>query len=524
MNPPSRQDHCRDPFEDTLDAIISGEATERDHTILNDTLRTDPEARRAYIRTMAFEAMLAREFAPAEESPAAAPRRRWVAPLAIAATIMLAATLAWLMFPKPSQAPIIADTAGDDDAEVTHAVITSLENATGRIGETALASGLRLAEGILELDHGLAEITFDSGAEVTLEGPARFQLESDNRSRLDSGRASANVPEQARGFVIHTPTSYIRDLGTAFAVEVRNGQETDLHVLEGEVEVAATGRRSARTPKILRQKEAVRLSGGNMLPISFQAENPGGKRQKRVVKIPPSVHWSFDSWDGNVTKDSTRGHLLKLQNKNGPATLEQIEGPFGPALHLDGQGTFARSDYPGVGGSQARTVACWVCIQPGDSTATSTPNGVIAWGVNRSSAKWQLGWNQVKGQGTIGAPRVEFGEGALVGSTDLRDGTWHHLAVVYLGGPKANVATHVRIYVDGKLETPSNRRKQKINTDTKSANAQPLTIGRHLGNWAGKGPFFYEGDLDEVHIFEGPLLPAQIVRLMKRNTIRTNKN
>jgi hypothetical protein len=350
-------------------------------------------------------------------------------------------------------------------------------------------------------------------------------LESESKSRLDAGRASANVPEQARGFVIHTPSSYIRDLGTAFAVEVRDGRETDLHVLEGEVEVAATGRRAVvKPPKILRQKEAVRLAGGDMLPISFRPDNPAQKRKKPVSKIPPSVHWSFDSWDGSTTTDSTRGHRLKLQRKSGPVTPETIDGPFGLALRLDGNGTFARSTYPGVGGSQARTVACWVCIQPGDSQEVNKPNGIVSWGVNRSSAKWQLGWNQAKGQGTIGATRVEFGEGAVVGSTDLRDGRWHHLAVVYLGGPKANVATHVRIYVDGKLEPLSSRRQMRINTDTKSADAQPLTIGRYLGYRPGRPPFFFEGDLDEVHVFEGPLLPAQIVRLMKRNTVRAAKN
>ncbi len=518
MNDSPDNNRCRDPFEVSLEAVISGDATERDRTILNDTLRADPDARRAYIRTMAFEAMLASEFAP-EEQETPVTRRRWIAPLSIAAAVVLGSLLAWRVFPGPG-----ATLTADDGEEVTHAVITSLDNATGKFGGTELSRGMRLTEGMLELDSGLAEITFDTGAEVTLEGPARMQLESESKSRLDAGRASAVVPEEARGFVIHTPTSYIRDLGTAFAVEVKNAQETDLHVLEGEVEVAATGRKAAKIPKILRQKEAVRLAGGGMQPISFREDNPGAKREKRMQKIPSSVHWSFDSWDGVKTKDPDSGEILKLQRKGGAPVPEIIDGPFGSAIHLDGEGVFARSTYPGVGGSQARTIACWVCIQPGDSQAALTPNGIVGWGVNRSSGKWQLGWNPNQLQGTTGAPRVEFGEGYVVGSTDLRDGRWHHLSVVYLGGPKANVATHVRIYVDGKLEPLTGRRQQRVNTDTTSANAQPLTIGRNLGQWQGRGPFFFEGDLDEVHVFEGPLLPGQIVRLMKRNNLRAGKN
>ena len=526
MNPPSSNISCRDPFDDALDALLSGDTAPHLASVLNDTLRCDPEARRAYIRALAFEAMLAQEFAPLEDCQTRVParRRRWLTLTAIAATIVLAATLAWRFGPQSGSTPTgggseVADAEGD----ITHAVITSLDDACGRFGQVALSQGLRLGEGLLELESGWVEITFDSGAEVTLEGPARLQFDSDNEANLTAGRASAHVPEPARGFVIHTPSSYIRDLGTAFAVEVRDQHETDLHVLEGEVEVSATTRTSVAPPQILRQREAVRLAAGSMLPISFHADNPATHRKPRVAKIPPSVHWSFDSWDGSTTTDSTRGHLLKLQQKKEAALPQPLDGPFGLALHFDGEGTFARSDYPGVGGSQPRTVACWLRLQPADSSARPVANGIIAWGVSRSSRKWQLAWNRSPGQGTVGATRVEFGDGFVIGSTDLRDGRWHHLAVVYLGGPKANVATHVRIYVDGHLESLTGRRQRRIDTDTTSADARPLMLGRYLGQAPGHAPLFLEGDLDEVYVFEGPLLPGQIEHLMKRNSLRPPK-
>lgn len=518
-------DPCRDPFDDILDALVCGDASARDRTLLNDTLRADPEARRAYIRTMAFEAMLAREFAPPEVSQAPAPARskRWLALTAIAATIMLAATLAWHIQPDPAVPSTAAATLIDADQPFTHAVITALDDASGRFGKLALTQGLRLTQGILELDSGLAEITFDSGAEVTLEGPARLLLESEIKTGLAAGRASAQVPEQARGFVIHTPSSYIRDLGTAFAVEVRDNRETDLHVLDGEVEVSATGQNADQPPKILRQSEAIRLASGTMLPIRFRSDSPGQKRKNHPPKIPPSVHWSFDSWDGATTTDSTRGHLLKLQQKKIPAAPAILDGPFGPALHFDGQGTFARADDPGPGGSQARTVACWIRLQPENSTNPRASNGFIAWGGKRLSGRWQVAWNNDQDQGTSGAPRVEFADGFVIGATDLRDGRWHHLAVVCLAGPKANVATHVRIYVDGRLEALTGRHPRRIDSPTTAAAARPLTLGRHLGQGPGREAMFFEGDLDEVHVFDGALLPGQITRLMKRNSLRPAK-
>lgn len=525
MNPTrSNNTSCRNPFDGTLDALLSGEVSARDNILLNDALRADPAARRAYIRSMAFEAMLAQEFAPLEALPAPEParRRRWLAPLAIAATILLAATLAWQiqLDTVPSG---LAENPLDLNGEMSHAVITGFDDASGRFGHVALSQGMRLTEGLVELNEGLVEITFDSGAEVTLEGPARLQLESGNQALLSSGRASARVPQQARGFVIHTPSSYIRDLGTAFAVEVRDDRETDLHVLEGEVEVAATDPHAVNPTQVLHQREAVRLVGGGMHPISFRADNPGERRKKRTPKIPPSVHWSFDSWDGDTTTDATSGHSLKLLQKKGQATPETLDGPFGLALHFNGKGSFARSDYPGVGGTQPRTVACWLRLQPGEPRTPTKPNGIIAWSVKRSSGKWQLAWNQAYGQGTVGALRVEFGGGYVIGATDLRDGRWHHLAVVYLGGHKVDISTHVRLYVDGRLESITGRQPRRIDTAGTSSATRPLMLGRNLGRGPGGEAFSFEGDLDEVHVFEGSLLPGQIERLMKRNSIRQPK-
>lgn len=513
MNEDPSNQICRDPFEDTLAAIINGEATERDRKILNDTLRCDPEARRLYIRTMAFEGMLAREFAPLEEKemPVAKPRGRWIMPTAVAASILLGAATAWHFLPTPSQA--VVENPIDPENEITHAVITTMDEASGSMGGSALTAGMRLSRGTLELDSGLVGITFDTGAEITLEGPASLQLESENKTRLTSGRATTYCPEQARGFVMLTPTSYIRDLGDAFSVDVRNSDETDLHVLEGEVEVATTGRNGAK-PRIIRQREAVRLAAGGIQTISFRPDHPGDHKERHAAKIPPSIHWSFDEWNGNSTWDSSHQQILTVGKGSRKSTPERVEGPFGTALRFDGTSIYAKSDYPGVGGSQARTVACWVRVQADSEVSPRSPGGIVAWGLVRPNESWQLAWNHDDRQGILGAPRVEFGDGYAIASTDLRDGQWHHLAVVCLSGPNANVATHVRIYLDGRLEPLSGRRQRPIETDTTSMDAKPLTLGRHLGKNGG----LFDGDLDEVYIFEGPLLPNQIMKLMKKNS------
>jgi hypothetical protein len=479
---------CRDPFADALDAVLSGESGERERVILNETLRIDPEARRSYVRTMLFEGMLAAEFAPVGESAAPRPgRSRWWLP-AIAAAIALGMFSAWMISGGSPPAGPASSLPDDEPSEITHAVISRMDDAKGRFGLGGIATGLRLTDGVLELDSGLAEVTFDSGAEVTLEGPATLLLESGNRTRLNAGFAAAVVPAQACGFVIHTPTSCIRDLGSPYSVEVRSGSETDLHVLDGEVEVFPTARRAMKMPRILRKREAVRLSGSDMRAISFSPAKRPKHAARNPVRMPESVHWSFDAWDGAATSSAGGGHRLELRNHGRAATPGLVEGPFGRALHLDGGAWSGLSDYRDGGESSARTVAYWLRVQPYSAGVSGATNGIIAWGESRARGRWQLGWNKAAAQGTVGAARVDFGTGHVVGSTDLRDGRWHHLALVFLGGPKANVATHVRIYVDGRLESLSGRRPQRVIAPPRASGPQPLVIGRYPGSRKGRLP------------------------------------
>lgn len=516
MNPENPEPVCRDPFDDALAAILNGEADEKDRMILNETLRIDPEARRAYIQTMAFEGMLASEFAPITESIPEPKRHRWVFPLSIAATAIFAAGLAWMWHPNGN--PALADTEEGDEPAATHAVISLLDEARGRFAGSTLTAGQRLSDGMLDLESGLAEITFDNGAEVTLEGPARFQLESGNRSRLDRGSASAVVPEEARGFVIHTPTSYIRDLGNAVSVEVRDDQETDLHVLEGEVEVVPTGKQAAKSPRRIRQSESVRLSGIDVKPIQFKADRKNIARPKSSAAVSASAHWTFDAWKGNSTADETRAQLIKSVSDHKPSPPDLTTGPFGQALRFRGDGVFAKSDFALSKPNSPKTLACWVRV-PVNADARAANHGILTWGADRSGPKWQVTWNRQDMQGNIGAPKVEYGDGYVTGSSDLRDGEWHHLAIVIFSGPKTGVASHVRIYLDGKLEAPTGKRQQRVKATGPSAEPLPLMLGRCLGKRREKEELSFEGELDELHVFEGALLPRQIVRLMKRNTL-----
>lgn len=383
-------------------------------------------------------------------------------------------------------------------------------------GSLQIIEGSLVPPGVVRLKSGKVELTFFSGARVALEGPCELHLKSDFRATLVHGRLTADVPPQAIGFTIHTPSGQLRDLGTAFAVAVDRTGDADVHVLDGKVEAAPFGARSLVT---LTGNQASRLSGGKLLPIHFHADGwPERPDSKESPAFPASVHWSFDRFNQGRSWDASGVHPLWLRGPepaDGGPTKRLRRGVKGQALSFNGVNEFAESTYRGVSGNNPRSVAFWVRIPPDASHAY--PNGIVSWGNHRQARKWQVCWNNGD-QGTVGALRVEFGDGYLIGTTDLRDGLWHHLAAVYLGGTDSDVASHVKLYVDGRLETLSGRRSQFIRTDTESARSIAVTLGRWLGNWPGKEPFYFRGSLDEVFIFENALTPAQVAKLAVRGS------
>ena len=89
----------------------------------------------------------------------------------------------------------------------------------------------------LELEYGLAEIKYNTGASVILRGPVIYNVTDENAGLLNAGQLTAKVPEAAKGFTIETPQGNIVDYGTEFGVEVNEVSVVDVHVFQGKVEV-----------------------------------------------------------------------------------------------------------------------------------------------------------------------------------------------------------------------------------------------------------------------------------------------
>jgi hypothetical protein len=105
----------------------------------------------------------------------------------------------------------------------------------------------------------------------------------------------------------------------------------------------------------------------------------------------------------------------------------------------------------------------------------------------------------------------------------LRDGRWHHLAVVFSiknRGDKADKnegILQMREYVDGRLESPSFRHTNKRSKGAESSVARindTLWIGRPVDDASGAR---FRGTLDELYVADAALTPQEIRHLMREN-------
>ena len=511
------------------DALVDGVITEAQRARLEQWLATSEEARRCYVRAMSLSASLmeyAGEMqAEAPDAPAAPVRivrpAAWVwaiGSLAAAAAIVLAF---WIGEdkPKPDAEEIASASQGDDDA------IARLSGAKdARWVGPALATGAELHHGQrIELASGFAEITFDSGAQVMLEGPASLDLNSAWDAVLRRGTLKATVPPEAVGFRVSNSSVNVVDLGTEFSMVADESGATEVFVLKGKVEAAARDAAGNETqPVVLQEKQARRFAkAGGFEVRDHEAKFARFARMVKFDRFASSTryaHWSFDGAGAEVGAADREGNAAPFQSASGGSLAgARVEGYRAGGLRFDGQ-LSAKAPLAGIRQKSARTVAFWVKI-PEDAPLSDT-GAIVSWPQGMAGRVMSVGWNRNPAQGPIGGVRTEIGRGALIGNTPLRDGRWHHVAVVFsprMKTDKSDVGVQFRHYVDGRLETMAGRhggRRLKGGEMFATTTEDALWIGRAADRSEGES---FRGTLDELFVADAALTPREILHLMREN-------
>jgi hypothetical protein len=369
--------------------------------------------------------------------------------------------------------------------------------------------------GRLKIETGVAEITFNSGARVFLEGPAVFEVESPDRAYLERGRLTAEVPKPATGFVINTPRVNVVDIGTRFGVSVDDLGDTEVHVMQGIVEVSRlTGN---AVPMIVEEGLAVRADGrtrSELQVIEYAGDQFALRVEDAAESRPPRfLHYGFDESGGSEIEDRGRGI------EGGPffgSLFSEAERPTRSVGRMGGGLVFEpgeRFDSPLLSGffaGEPLSIGLWVRIPPRPENAEANSilklvsleeSGTTASISTEEPAQWRIAWNADPNEGIAGALRVECGDGFVVGNADLRDGRWHHVGFRFVGGDSANLATHLHLFVDGQLEDVSGAQASSI--------AQKSIERLQLGGRTGE-PFF-EGAIDEVYAFP-EAVPTNVIQ------------
>ena len=171
------------------------------------------------------------KLAAAPQQTARSPRSAWLQWAGVAAAIVIAIGA----FVKRSDVAPIAESSG---ARLVAAVDVDWQvNSRTEAPNTSLLPGAALSLGDFALAEGTIELEFGDGARVSIQGPAKFELRNGGHIHLESGNLVARIPEEALGFVVTTPEAEVVDLGTEFGLSVGEDGRTDIHVLDGLVEV-----------------------------------------------------------------------------------------------------------------------------------------------------------------------------------------------------------------------------------------------------------------------------------------------
>ena len=152
------------------------------------------------------------------------------------------------------------------------------------------------------------------------------------------------------------------------------------------------------------------------------------------------------------------------------------------------------SGYKGPGGNTPRSISFWM-VQSDQTSARS----IIGIGRETTDEKFLIYTDSTNGVIGIDALGKQ-----LLGTTDVVDGNWHHVMVIYDSTISDNMSpTTVSVYIDGQPETITSSNNNTANLDTDN-NTNNVTIGGYLTESS------FTGQLASVKIWHRALSRSEV--------------
>lgn len=467
--------------QDYLDGSLSGAEMDR----LNSLLLNDADARGSFAEALNLDSAIAAtveawQLEKEPVTPAASAengkilRIPW---LPIAACLALVAGGVWLW-------------QGREQGQGRQAPFATVE--TG-LGVEQLPAGTVLHGKQYRIEAGTLQLLTARGAHIIIEAPAEFRFESAQRLHMTRGRLSAEVPPEARGFTVITPSGDAVDLGTRFGVDVSERGRAEIHVFEGEVIAKAHGETNEKS-----------LRAGDALAMDRGVSAPRGLRSSAFIQREELGDLSAGSGGGQPAQSRAALAQLRLD----PAAIAILDFEAETAATYEGNFRIVQGRWPGsrapefihggdhlkldIGGRQTwpeLTLAAWVRLDRLGAPYQSLLHandwedvnlGLVHWMVNESTTmRFAVSGNRL-------APGSKESDFYPDSRTPVRgdEGRWVHLAAVY----NSKTAT-VRFFLNGRFDKESRQSK-----------AYPARLGpAQIGNW-NKEERKLSGRVDELII------------------------
>ena len=215
--------------------------------------------------------------------------------------------------------------------------------------------------------------------------------------------------------------------------------------------------------------------------------------------VPTSGLQGYWPFNGNANDESGNGNNGTV---NGASLTSDRNGVNNKAYNFNSSSI--RCINPGPLGNTSRSVSFWA------KTSSSATNGgyCISYGSdNVNGGEFGLRLNR----NCIG-PSIDVSASAITYDyANSNNNIWHHYVVSYDNVVGSDI-TIILIYIDGILGSPvcdnTNASSNNINTATE----EPITFGRWC-NLTGFSPIYFDGDLDDIGIWNRSLTPQEIIDL-----------
>jgi ferric-dicitrate binding protein FerR (iron transport regulator) len=499
-------------FESKLQSFVDGNLDDEDCQEVVARLKADPEAFKKHCDYAALDAglhhpiveaaILNSEQEPIEEftRSARSKKTRFVALLTACAAMVVAAIYLKIILVTPP----VARFKATPDAQYRISHSPSKRKDTLKGDELAVGSRVELRSGTLEMNFG-------SGVQGVVRGPAEFVLRKESLVDLNFGTAWFKVDEKAIGFQVNTPEFLLTDLGTEFGVISQSEFPDQVHVFSGMVRVR-NHRGNSETIELIAREARESNKSGRWDDVNFSA-NQFFTTFSMTAKESRYLHWSFDGnepWQVNGTLAGADQIITRPVQSDGRAAEGRlVPGMHGKGLSFDGLGDHVTTNWEGILGTKPRTLACWIKLHPGDTPGYAV---LADWGGGADPTGGWLARVRPFYNGKGAFLRVACAGNWSIGTADVADGQWHHIAIVDSGRVNSSEFPDVQLYVDGNEDPHS--------WSDKGAGSSSRSRGTTKGSLFVLGRPFPEvnqqlhGTIDELFVFEHALDQNAVRRLM----------